>query len=66
MVTYLGINYNDSAYNSFKNRLGYAGALKKEGESGFATLRRAPQKGAKKGRQAPKRAKKCQFWPLFY
>jgi ABC-type Fe2+-enterobactin transport system substrate-binding protein len=39
MVTYLVINYNDSTYNSFKNRLGYAGALKKEGESGFATLR---------------------------
>lgn len=39
MVTYLVINYNDSPYNSFKNRLGYAGALKKEGESGFATLR---------------------------
>jgi hypothetical protein len=39
MVTYLVINYNDSTDNSFKNRLGYAGALKKKGESGFATLR---------------------------
>ena len=39
MVTYLVINYNDSTDNSFKNRLGYAGALKKKGESGLSTLR---------------------------
>ncbi len=39
MVTYLGINYNDSNYNLLKNQLGYAGALKKKGESGLPTLR---------------------------
>lgn len=54
MVTYLGINYNDSTYNLLKNQLGYAGALKKKAKVACPPYVEPPKRERKRAARPPK------------